>query len=259
VADSLQREDENPPKTEDSVAGAYMNQLLQLLERDSNPREVAVAFAQRIGNKHFLSALAIIAEMDRLYREMRSVLDEFTGRRSFVFKVLTIEHLAMVMKLYVISWHTMLDLLARLVNVIFNLGIAERDVSLRLILNNDHVKLSPIPGIVQKYEQTLVINDLRKRRNDAVHRGKIPDPDLESLLGERNTIDSRRYSLLQPTPISDEEHKKQRSELQTRLGILSETKQELWERVHAQTIVMTFEVARELAAKTVELYRKGAI
>src|SRR5574341_1389975 len=53
-------------------------------------------------------------------------------------RMLTIEHLGTAMKLYVISWHTMLDLLARLVNVVFNLGIADRDVTVRLVLNNDH-------------------------------------------------------------------------------------------------------------------------
>ena len=197
--------------------------------------------------------------MDRLYREMRSVLDEFTGRRSFLFTILTIEHLALVMKLYVISWHTMLDLVARLVSVTFNLGIADRDINLPLILNNDHVKLSRIPEILQAYQKILVIQDLRKRRNDAVHRGKIPDPEVEALLKERNTIDARRYSFLELSPISDEEHQKRLSGLQNRLGALAQAKRETWETVHAQTLTMTSAVARELAVKTLQLYRQDAI
>ena len=259
MANSVPAADETPSQAENSVVDAYLARLNQLLESDKTSSEVAIALARRIGSKHFLSILGTITEMDRLSREMRSVLDEFTGRRSFIFRVLTIEHLAIVMKLYVISWHTMIDLVARLVSLTFNLGVADRDVTLRLILNNDHVKSSRIPGIMQAYEKTLVIKDLRKRRNDAVHRGKIPDPDVEAMLKERNTIDSRRYSLLESKPISGEEHKKRLSDLQERLGALAETKREIWETVHSQTIAMTSEVVRELAIKTVELYRKGAI
>jgi hypothetical protein len=260
VADSVSDADEIPPHAGTPVLDAYLANLNLLLDSDKKPREVAVALAQRMGSKHFLSVLGTITEMDRLYREMHSVLNEFTGRRSFLFTVLTIEHLAMVMKLYVISWHTMLDLVARLVGVTFDLGIADRDVTLRLILNNDHVKSSRIPEILQANEKALLIKDLKKRRNDAVHRGKIPDPDVEAMLKERNTIDSRRYSLLlEPKAISDEEHKNLLSDLQERLGALARAKREMWDKVHAQTIAMTSNVARELAVKTAELYTRRAV
>jgi hypothetical protein len=162
VAETVTQKDGNQPKTDHSIAGTYMAKLVELLECDSNKPKFAASFAKSIGSKHFLSVLEIAAEMERLYREMRSVLDEFTGRRYFLFNVLTVEHLAMVMKLYVISWYTMLDLVARLVNVTFRLGIADRDVTLRLILNNHHVRLSRIPEIVHSYEQTRVVNDLRQ-------------------------------------------------------------------------------------------------
>ena len=259
MADSTWPADELAPPAAESVLGAYFEQLSRLHESDTNPKEVAVALAQRIGNRHFLSVLKIMSEMDRLYREMRSVLNEFTGRSSFLVTILTIEHLAAVMKLYVISWHTMLDLVARSVNAAFDLGIADRDVRLPLVLNNAHVKPSRIPEILERYEKALCIKDLRRRRHDAVHRAWIPDPDVDAILKERNTIDSRRYSLLEATPISDDEHKRRLSDLQERLGALAKNKREIWEKLHAQTIAMTSEVARELAIKTVELYRKGAI
>jgi hypothetical protein len=94
-------------------------------------------------------------------------------------KILTIEHLAIAMKLYVISWSTLRDLLASLVNAVFNLGIADRDVKEHLVLHNRHVQSSRIPQILQAYDNTLVIKDLKKKRNDVVHRGKIPDDDIE--------------------------------------------------------------------------------
>jgi hypothetical protein len=46
-----------------------------------------------MGATHFRAALETMAEMDRLFGEMRFVLSEFTGRRYFLFNMLTIEHL----------------------------------------------------------------------------------------------------------------------------------------------------------------------
>jgi F0F1-type ATP synthase assembly protein I len=61
------------------------------------------------------------------------------------------------------------------------------------------------------------------------------------------------------TPISDDEHKTRRSELQERLGALAKTKREMWEKVHEQTIAMTCEIARELVVKILEPYRRSAL
>lgn len=197
--------------------------------------------------------------MDRLDSEMRSVLNEFTGRSYFLWTMLTVEHLATAMKLYVISWHTMFDLLVHVINAAFNLGIADRDVTVRLVLNNEHIKASRIPEILQQYEKTVLIKDLRKRRNDAVHRGRIPDGDVDQILKERNRLDSRRYSLLNVNPISEEEHKKGVSLLQGRLGNLAKEKQEMWKKVHEQTIAVISAVAAELAVKTIDFYKRGIV
>ena len=259
MVDTTPEAQEMPSLPKTSVVDAYLERVNQLLDADPEPRELALALVQRLGSRHSLSLLETASEMDRLYREMRSVLDEFTGRPFGLFTVLTIEHLALVMKLYVISWYTMLDLVARLVSIAFNLGIADRDINLKLILNNDHVKSSRVHAILEDYERTIVIKDLRKRRNDAVHRGRIPDPDVEGLLKERNTIDARRYSLLESRPISDDEHKTRLSALQSRLSTLAQAKRRTWETVHGQTVSMTSAVAREVADKTLQLYRHGAI
>jgi HEPN superfamily protein len=244
---------------DESVVGAYFSRLNEILEDDKNPKSVAAAFVQQLKAKHSISALETMTEMDRLYREMRSVLNEFTGRGYFLVHILTVEHLATAMKLYVISWHTMLDLLARLVNAVFNLGIADRDVTPRLILTNAHVKATRIPEILAAYEKALPVEDLRKRRNDAVHRGRIPDPDVEQLLKERNTLDSRRYSLLTISPISEEEYKNGTAALQTRLNAMAKEKQSLWEQIHQQTSAMTSAVASELAVKAIERLKREAI
>lgn len=251
------------PLHRESIVGAYFAQLNKALESDKDAKQIALLFAHRLGSEYFLAILQTMSEIDRLCREMESVLNEFTGRdlhgTLFTGKPLTIEHLAIAMKLYVISWSTLRDLLASLVNAVFNLGMADRDVKEHLILHNSHVKSSRIPQILQAYDNTLLIKDLKKKRNDVVHRGKIPDNDIEQILKERNTIDSRRYSLLEQNPISEEEHKRQISLLQQKLRALAKEKQDLWRKHHQQTIAMISEIARELVLRTIDLYKKQAI
>jgi len=250
---------DRPQAPDKTVVGAYFGRLNELLKSDKNPKSVAAAFVKQMNATHFLSAFETMAEMDSLYREMRSVLNEFTGRGYFLVNILTVEHLGTAMKLYVISWHTMLDLLARLVNAVFNLGIADRHVTPRLVLGNDHVKATRIPGILEAYEKALPVKDLRKRRNDAVHRGKIPDPDVEQLLKERNRLDSHRYSPLTLSSISEEEYKNATSALQARLNVIAKEKQAVWEQLHEQTVAMTSAVASELAVMAIERHNREAI
>jgi hypothetical protein len=92
-----------------------------------------------------------------------------------------------------------------------------------------------------------------------VHRGRIPDPDLDRLLKERNNLDSRRYSPLTLDPILEEEYRQRISGLQTRLGALAKEKQDSWQQIHQQTASMTSAVAGELAVRTVERYGRDAI
>jgi hypothetical protein len=202
-----------------------------------------------------------MSEIDRLCCEMESVLNEFTGRDAHGMlvtgKLRTIENLAIAMKLYVISWSTLRDLLASLVNTIFNLGIADRDVKEHLVLHNSHVKSSRIPQIIQEYDNTLLIKDLKKKRNDVVHRGRIPDDEIEQIRKEWNTIDSRCYSRLEMNPISEEEHKRQISLLQQKLRALAKERQDLWSKHHQQTIAMLSEIAGELMLKTMDLYKQA--
>lgn len=247
------------PLHRESIVGAYFAQLNKILEGDTDAKQIALLFHHQFGSEYFLAILQTMSEIDRLCREMESVLNEFTGRNRGLVKLLTIEHVAIAMKLYVISWSTLRDLLASLVNAVFNLGVADRDVKEHLILHNSHVKSSRIPQILQAYDNTLLIKGLKKKRNDVVHRGRIPDDDIEQILTERNRIDSRRYSLLEQNPISEEEHKRQISLLQQKLRALAKEKQALWRKHHQQTIAMISEIAGELVLKTIDLYKKQGI
>lgn len=251
------------PLQRPSIAGAYFAQLNKMLDNDKGGKEIACLFTDRLMSQYFLAILQTMSEIDRLCGEMESVLNEFTGRdvpaMFVILKLLTIEHLAIAMKLYVISWSTLRDLLASLVNAVFNLGIADRDVKEHLVLHNRHVQSSRIPQILQAYDSTLAIKDLKKKRNDVVHRGKIPDDDVEQILMERNMIEGRRYSLLAMNPISGEEYERQSSLLQQKLRALAQEKQDLWRTHHQQTIAMLSEISKELVLKTIDLYKKQVV
>lgn len=251
--------EEIAPLHRESIVGAYFEQMHKVLDSEKEPNQIELLFAHLLGSEYFTAILQTMLEIDRLCREMQSVLKEFTGRDLLFGKLLTIEHLAIAMKLYVISWSTLRDLLAYLINAVFNLGIADRDVKVHVVLNNSHVKSSRIPQILQESEKTLLIKDLQRKRNDLVHRGRIPDDDIEQILRERNTIDSRRYSLLKANPISEEEYKRQISLLQEKLSALAKEKQEIWGKHHQRTIAMISEIAGELVLKTIDLYKKQAI
>ena len=243
----------------ESIIGAYFAQLTKVLKSDADAKQIALLFGHRLGSEYFLAILQLLSEIDRLCREMGSVLNEFTGRNLGFGKLLTIEHLVIVMKLYVISRSTLRDLLAYLVKAVFNLSMADWDVKLDRVLKNSHVQSSRIKKIIKAYDDTLVIKDLNAKRNDLVHRGKIPDEDIEHILKERNRIDSLRYSLLEKNPISEEEHKRQISLLHHKLRALAKEKQDLWRAHHQQTITMISEIGGELMLKTIDLYKKQAI
>jgi len=261
MTDSSNVPDENMASLKrGSIVGAYFEQLNKTLESDKDTKQIACLFADRLGSEYFLAILQTMSEIDSLFGEMESALDEFTGRDIYAMfvkgKLLTVEHLVIAMKLYVISWSTLRDVLASLVNTVFNLGIADRDVKEHLVLHNAHVQSSRIPQILQAYDSTLAIKDLKKKRNDVVHRGRIPDDDVEQMLMERKKIEARRYSLLQLNPISEEEYKRESSLLRQRLRAMAKEKQDLWRKHHQQTGAMISEVAGELMLKTIDVYRQ---
>jgi hypothetical protein len=237
-----------------TVVGAYCEELTRLLDGDS---DAMTAIVRSLKAPYFLSTLEIMIQMDDLVREMHSTLAQFAGPEVFLIRAPTIEHLAVAMKLYVISWGTMLDLVARLLNCTFDLGMAERDVRLDVILRNTHVKSSSVLGIVEDYKQTLCIKGLDKLRNDTVHRARIPDHDVEGMLKRRNRIVSSRYSILETNPVTNEEYEKQLSEFRAELCDLVNKKKELWGRLHAQTATMTSRIASALASKTIKMHREG--
>ncbi|MEA2164310.1 MAG: hypothetical protein QOK37_2437 [Thermoanaerobaculia bacterium] len=114
------------------------------------------------------------AETVSLFEELEHTVDLLTRVQSF-------PELSAVLKLYVISWISLSDLLARLLNDTLDLGIAELDVKFDAIIRNEHVRRSGVPEIVKKYAKAIQYNHFRKLRNNIVHRGKLDDIELATI------------------------------------------------------------------------------
>jgi hypothetical protein len=142
--------------------------------------------------------------------ELENVITE-TERQIELLPTLNEYHDAVAtVKSYFISWGTLSDMLAALINIVFSLGIDKRDVKLRLVLRNEHVKRTRIPGIFEQHRKKVREDYFRRTRNDIVHRGILNDADLESI---RDRLD--RLVLLAVFGEDQEEETRQiRSDLQ---------------------------------------------
>ena len=164
-------------------------------------------------------------EIDSLHKEIRIILRDFEPRNIGLFlKVLTIEQLILSIKFYVTSWTTLIDMVAALVNEVFNLGFAAKDVKFDLIRRNKHVVNSELPTIFKKYSAVLDMDRMKHHRNEIVHRGKIIDEEVRSLYEAKNILNAKRYSLLKSTHISEEEYKSE-SAKQSRIIVRSSVTQ----------------------------------
>ena len=193
-----------------------------------------------------------LAEIDSVHREICLALNDFSPRPMGLFKYLTVEQLTIALKLYLIAWATLLDMLAGLINKSFGLGFADRDVNFDLLLRNQHVQNSELPVVFKRHAERLDLKKFKQHRNEIVHRGKILDAEIKTAHVNRNILDSKRYSLLSQTNISDEEYKKESAEQTKQLFELAAQKKEFYEAHYRLTLEMVSELLVVLAKKTVE-------
>jgi hypothetical protein len=111
------------------------------------------------------------AEVKNLFNELGAILDLFQRAHSF-------PELTALLKLYVISWNSLSDLVAILLNEIYDLGIADHDVNFGAILRNHHIRSTEIPAAVKRHAKSTRYDHFVKLRNEIVHRGKLADEDL---------------------------------------------------------------------------------
>lgn len=191
-----------------------------------------------------------LTEVNEIEREIKTILDRLGTIDSFLIKSYSIEELVIGVKHYLIAWSTMKDLMVNLMNICFDLGIHETDLSYGVVMRNKKVKDSNIPKIVKAYQKSIDVKYTDKQRNDAIHRGKLLDDEINEFRARYNMLYSRKYGLLIPEPISDEEFKDEHKKLNAELKNLAESKKQEYFEHYESTMVLNLELAKELAKVT---------
>lgn len=236
-----------------SIIGPFLETWLQGCENFPDPLETLKS-GFRSGQLHDVAKS--LAEIDTVHREICLALKDFAPRPVGLFSnVLTIEQIILALKLYVISWATLLDILAALINKTFDLGFANTDVTYDLILRNKHVQNSELPAMLRKYSGRLDRLNLKHHRNEIVHRGRILDKEIEAAHEDRKALVSSRYSFLNEKRISEEEYKKESEEQTKRLCELAAQKKDFYGGHYRVTLEMVSELLTILAKKSLDLHK----
>lgn len=241
-----------------SAVGKYFSELNRLMEDSEDSTKVAHLVADRFGSKYSMAIMESLIEIDSLHKEVCQILDEFAGRKAGFLKYLTIDHLILLTKFYVVQWSTLIDMIASLINRTFNLGIAEKDISFGLVRRNLHVQQSDIIGILKNHRRDLEYDLFIKHRNEIVHRGKILDKDVLDLKIEWNHLYSRKYSFFVDNPIADDEYKTSIASLREKTFRLAAVKQTYYSNHYRKTLKAVAQMIGAMARKTVNLYEKDA-
>jgi hypothetical protein len=144
-------------------------------------------------------------------------------------------------------------MVAALINKVFDLGLADADVKLDLVLRNKHVMNSQLPGIFKKYTNPLDIKKMKRQRNEIIHRGRVKDEEVETFYENQNVLHAKRYSILNTNKISEEEYKQETAKQTRMLLDLASRKQAAYEAHYKTTLEMVAEVLSSLGRKATEL------
>lgn len=191
-----------------------------------------------------------ISEINEIEKEIETILERLGTLNTFIIKTYSIEELVIGVKHYLIAWSTLKDLMINLINVCFDLGIDEKDLSHGIVMRNKKVKNSNIPAIIKSHQRSIDVQYTDKQRNDAIHRGKLLDDEINEFRSRYNKLFSRKYSLLNPEPISDDEFKEEQKKLNTELKTLSESKKKEYSEHYNKTMELNIDIVKELAKVT---------
>ena len=97
------------------------------------------------------------------------------------------QELIVVVKMYVISWSSLSDVLAALINEVYQLGYASQDIELSAVLRNRRVIHTELPPLIRGYAGPLRVSHFSRLRNDIVHRGILRDPRIDELWKQHMT------------------------------------------------------------------------
>jgi len=235
-----------------TITKAYSDELFGVI---NGPDELPQAVKEnpKWAMRFIASNLAVTKEIDDVEREIRSILERLgVSGHAFIVKAYSIEELVLGVKHYLVAWSTMKDLMSNLINSSFDLGIHEKDLGFGMILRNEKVKITDIPAICKEHAKKVDVPYTDKQRNDAVHRGRLLDDEINKFRSRYNEVFAERYNLLNPNPISDEELKEKLKALNTELPALAKSKQEEYARHFELTMELNKDLAVALARVSVK-------
>lgn len=230
-----------------TISKAYSDVLFGIINATDELPE-AIKKDTKWGMHFVFNNLMVTVEIDEIEKEIKSVLENLGVSGNYlIFRSYSIEQLTIGIKQYLIAWSTMKDLMANLINTSLELGIHEKDISFGMILRNEKVKRTNIMEICNKHSKSLDVSNTDRKRNEAIHRGKLIDEEVDKYRTKYNELFAQKYSLLNLNPISDEEFDKRLKELNEELTVLVNSKKIEYSEHLQLTINLNKELAEELA------------
>jgi len=113
--------------------------------------------------------------------DLTTAFEELEHLIELLLKATTFQEISLLIKLYIIGWVALSDILGNLLNEIFDLGYAEQDVQFGIILRNQKIRCTSLPGIIKQHAKAIRYDQYVKRRNDIVHRGTLDDAELKKV------------------------------------------------------------------------------
>jgi hypothetical protein len=237
-------------KLPNSIFASYFQECLTYAA-DLRSREPGSRLHWLLGNEAAHESILLVHQIDNFHHEMCVIVKRFevaNGEKSI--GPVRAEEVRLNEKLYIISWWTLSDLIAGLINKVFDLGLADEDVKFTVVMRNKHVMKSDLPAIIKKYTKPLQIPRLRKQRDDIVHRGKIIDEEIENVY--------RAWATLQAE--NDRQGGKGHNQMIARqideFTEIALRKRATYEAHYLGTVNMVHEILGSLARRTVETYKQ---
>ncbi|HSY48472.1 MAG TPA: Cthe_2314 family HEPN domain-containing protein [Thermoanaerobaculia bacterium] len=116
--------------------------------------------------------------------DLSAAFGELEHLLELLLKATTFEEISLLIKLYIIGWVALSDVLGNVLNEVFDLGYADRDVQFGVILRNQKILRTQLPEIIRQHARTIDYDRYVKRRNDIVHRGTLDDAELKKVRGK---------------------------------------------------------------------------
>jgi hypothetical protein len=138
-------------------------------------------------------------------QDLDALLDEIDRLLRLMSTLKTYSEAIIAVKFYVISWCTLSDVMAKLINVVFDLGIDDRDINLMMLLRNAHVRPSGLSDLMSKHQSDLRVGYYTELRNDIIHRGILSDSDTQDLNSKRTR--SRLIQILRKNEAKKEQRR----------------------------------------------------